>query len=105
MTQHTPPTVGAAILLSGDGRGWDPPALLLPSPLLYLRYSKGVARVHAAGQPDPFITRECDPLQLVDEILHALKQHVPKAGPKAPKPSFPLAIVAATYEFGARFAP
>lgn len=103
--QSAPPTIGAAILLSGDGRGWDPPALLLPSPLVLLRFRAGVVALSLPDAPEPFLTRECDPLVLIAELLEALRRHVPKAGPKAPKPSFPLAIIAATYEFGARFDP
>lgn len=105
MTDSPAPSIGAAILLSGDGRGWDPPALLFPSPLVHLRFSGGVASLYAMDAKTPFLTRECDPLVLVEEVLTALKSHVPKAGPKAPKPSFPLALIAATYEFGGRFSP
>lgn len=99
------PTTGAAILLSGDGRGWDPPALLLPSPLVLLRFRAGIVRLLLPGAREPFLTREGDPLPLLDDLLDALRQHIPKAGPKAPKPSFPLAVIAAGYEFGARFDP
>ncbi len=97
--------MGGCVLLSNGLTGWNPQALLLPSPLVILRYHRGVARLFAADSDAPFHTSESDPLDLVDEVLARLKEHLPKAGPKAPKPSFPLAAIAATYEFGRRFTP
>lgn len=105
MTQTSSTTVGAAVLLANSANGWQPAALLLPSPILLLRFSEGVSRVYQAGFAAPFLTREGSPLVLLEEILAALKKHVPAAGPKAGKPAFPMATIAATYEFGQRFAP
>jgi len=99
------PTIGAAVLLANGPGGWDPPALLLTTPLLLLRYRGGVARLYRAGDADPFHQRECDPFALLDEIFAALKRHIPAAGPKAGKPAFPLAVVSLAYEYGRRYAP
>lgn len=99
------PTIGAALLLANGNRGWDPQALLLPSPLVLLRFRDGVCRVFAAGAEQPFLVATREPLGLIEEILGAMRRHVPKPGPKAPKPGFPLAVIAAAYEFGRQFDP
>ncbi len=98
------PTIGAGVLLS-NGQGWEPAALLLPSPLVLLRFDRGVARLYAMGSDTPFLTTEREPIALLMEVLVAIRAQLPVAGPKAGKPAFPLALIAATYEFGARFAP
>lgn len=93
------------MLLSNGGDGWDPPAMLLTRPLVILRFKDGHSRLFAAGSDEPFFEETGDPLALIDSVLARLQQHVPPAGPKAGKPSFPLAMVAAAYEFGRFFVP
>lgn len=100
-----PPTIGATVLLANGPTGWDPPALLLTTPLVLLRYRRGVASLTRAGDAAPFHQRECDPLAMLAEVFTALRNHIPAAGPRAGKPAFPLATVAMAYEFGQRFAP
>ena len=99
-------TVGAGVLLSGETSGWDPPALLFPSPLVILRFSgsRGT-RVYAHGQMVPFLASQDPPLEVLRRVLEAIGRHLPAAGPKAPKPTFPVALTAMTYEFGRRYAP
>lgn len=99
-------TVGAGVLLSGERAGWDPPALLLPSPLVILRYSESRGtRVYGAGRMVPFLTSNDSPLDVLGRVLDAIRAQLPPPGPKAPKPTFPVALTAMTYEFGRRFAP
>lgn len=98
-------TIGGAVLLANGPDGWQPGALLLTSPLVLLRYRKGVVQLFAASGGEPFMTSERNPLDVLDEVLAAIKKHVPAAGPKAGKPAFPLAMIAAAYEFGQRFDP
>ncbi len=98
-------TYGSTILLSNSGTGWDPPALLLPSPLVLLTFEKGITRLLHAQTLEAFYVGERDPLELLESILSDIKKHVPVAGPGAGKPSFPLAAVASSYEFGRHFSP
>ncbi len=99
-------TIGAGVLLSGEASGWDPPALLFPSPLVVLRQSaeKGT-RVYARGHLTPFLTSGDAPLEVLQTVLDAIGKHLPPPGPKAPKPTFPVALVAMTYESGRRYSP
>lgn len=99
------PTLGAAVLLSNGGRGWDPGALIFAEPLVLVRQSRGVVRVFAAGVDTPFHTSERDPFDVLEEVVLGLKEHLPKAGPGAGKPMFPVSLVALAYEFGRRFSP
>jgi anthranilate/para-aminobenzoate synthase component I len=99
------PTFGGGILMGNGIRGWDPRTLLLTTPLVLLRYSKGRSSVYTSCSEIPFLEQEGNPIPLLEELLERIKQHVPKAGPKAGKPAFPFALVAATYEFGQRFSP
>lgn len=98
-------SIGAAVLLGNGNAGWEPQALLLTTPLVLLRFSRGVSRLYAAGSDTPFHVGERAPLELLQDVLTRLQRYVPKAGPKAGKPSFPMAMIAASYEFGSRFDP
>jgi len=99
------PTVGGAILVSNGPGGWDPPCLLLTTPLVLLRYARGVTTLWQAGAEAPFHASERSPLVVLEEVLAAIRARLPKVGSGAGKPAFPLAMIAATYEFGQRFTP
>ena len=103
-TEHQP-TIGGGVLLSNGINGWEPGALLFTTPLVLLRFSKGMTRLYATGREEPFHQSEGEPLALLEEVLAAMKKHLPAAGPKAGKPAFPVALVAASYEFGRWFPP
>jgi para-aminobenzoate synthetase component 1 len=65
----------------------------------------GIVRLVRTGDAEPFLQREADPLELLTEILGAIRKQLPAPGPKNPKPSFPVALVAASFEFGRAFPP
>ena len=100
-----PPTVGSAVLLASGPGGWEPQSLLFASPLVLLRFRGGVTRLFAADASEPFFVREAEPLLVLEEVFAGLRAHLPAASDRAPKPAFPVAMVAASYEFGRRFAP
>ncbi len=100
------PTVGAAVLVANGPGGWDPPALLLTTPLVILRFRDGRTRLYASDADEPFFDEQgVQPIVVLQQVLHNIKQHLPAAGPKAGKPAFPVAVVAAAYEFGRWFSP
>lgn len=99
------PTVGAAVLLSNGPGGWDPPALALPSPVLLLRCSGGVTRLYDATTGVSFLESKRQSLMVLEEVLAAIRACSPRGVTKVSTPAFPLAIVAAAFEFGRWFAP
>lgn len=101
-------TPGSAFFWRCDEQGWDHPPLFLPSPVLVLRVNRYGTRVETptgeviAKHDDISVT----PFRWIDEILAAFTA----AGHGTDRrlfmrPVFPLATVAASYEFGRVFNP
>lgn len=89
--------------------GWDHPPLYLPQPLLILRSHPSFGtRVET---PEGELVRHSEdagytPLQWTEDILSTLQHQGGTTGKRAFKrPSFPLATVAMTYEYGRHFHP
>lgn len=99
------PTIGAGLLIANGDHGWQPRTLLFPCPVVTVRYRDGVAQLFAARAVEPFLVVRKNPLVVVDEVLRAIRRHLPAVGPMSGKPAFPLALIAASYEFGRVFAP
>jgi len=99
---------GGAYFWRSDEAGWDHPPLYLPNPLLILRVTGGRVVVETPSGSLVAQSDDCivTPFRWIDEILAALAQ----AGRGTERrhfvrPSFPLAVVAAAFEFGRHFSP
>jgi len=99
---------GGAYLWRSDEAGWDHPPLYLPNPVLILRVARGRVTVETPeGRPVADST-DCivTPFRWIEEILAALAQSGRGTERRHfVRPSFPLAVVAAAYEFGRYFSP
>ncbi|MEO8377619.1 MAG: anthranilate synthase component I family protein [Candidatus Sumerlaeota bacterium] len=104
-THSTPPTVGAGLLIANSDDGWQPRTLLFASPIVLIRYNDGVTKLFTAQSAEPFLALKQNPLDVIGDVLRAIRKHVPAVGPMSGKPAFPLAMIAASYEFGHAFAP
>ncbi len=99
---------GGAYFWRSDEAGWDHPPLYLPSPILILRVGRGRVCVET---PDGQLVAESNdcivtPFRWIEEILAALSQSGRGTERRHfVRPSFPLAVVAAAYEFGRHFSP
>jgi len=99
---------GAAFLSGGGESGWAPPPLYLPKPLLILRVTDGETRVETpdgvviARTPDQVVTA----FHWMEEILAALADDAGRSERRLfLRPTFPLGVVCAAYEYGRRFTP
>ncbi|HMX61640.1 MAG TPA: hypothetical protein PKD58_01075, partial [Candidatus Sumerlaeota bacterium] len=90
------PTIGAGLLIANGDHGWQPRTLLFPCPVVTVRYRDGVARLFAIDAGEPFLVVSKNPLVVVDEVLRAIRRHLPAVGPMSGKPAFPLALIAAS---------
>ncbi|MCC6547962.1 anthranilate synthase component I family protein [Candidatus Sumerlaeota bacterium] len=100
-----PPTIGAGLLIANSDNGWQPRTLLLPSPVVTLRYNDGATHLFTPRSAEPFLTISKNPVDVLDDVLTAIRRHLPAAGPMSGKPAFPVALIAASYEFGRVFHP
>lgn len=100
---------GEVLLWPNGSEGWDHPPIYLPQPLLLLRAHPSFGtRVQT---PSGEVVRESEdagytPLQWTEDILSSLNNQGSTTS-KRPfrRPSFPLAAVAMSYEFGRHFQP
>jgi anthranilate/para-aminobenzoate synthase component I len=99
---------GGAYFWRSDEAGWDHPPLYLPNPLLILRVGRGRVRVETPQGKPVAESNDCivTPFRWIEEILAALGQTGRGTERKLfTRPSFPLAVMAAAFEFGRHFSP
>ena len=101
-------TPGAAFFWRSDQQGWDHPPLYLPRPLLILRVTDTDTRVESPAGSIVAISNDrlFTPFRWMDEILAVLGEST--AGSERRlllRPSFPIAVVSMSWEFGRTFTP
>lgn len=99
---------GSAYFHPSGNQGWDHPPLYLPRPVLIMRVGRDGVRVETPE--GVVIARAADaaftPFQWIEEILAVLAESVSGSQRRLLlRPAFPLAAVAASYEFGSVFHP
>lgn len=102
-------TPGTAVFWPCGEEGWDHPPLLFPNPVLVLRVNRTTGTT--VETPDGTVVahhEDCivTPFQWIDEILGCLDSAGHGTSRKLfLRPSCPLAVVSASYEFGRYFNP
>ncbi|CAN5230892.1 hypothetical protein BH09SUM1_BH09SUM1_11890 [soil metagenome] len=99
------PNAGKATFLSNGAGGWNPASLIVGRPVTILRFRDGVSSLFTPGEEQPFHRAKTPPLALLEDLLARMKKECPADPADNSAPAMPLAIIAASYEFGRNFSP